>query len=567
MTRLPQVGGDEGDWGNILNDFLLTSHNSDGTLKVQPDIDDAKGKADTAVQSVNNVSGPNVTLSAATLGAMKTDASNASAGALANLGGEPAGLSQATWSQIQNLITSAVNGATPTATVPNQVAQPTIGATASTSVTITWLAPADGGSAITGYSLRYQPVSGNWTATSVVGTSYTITGLTASTSYNVQVAAINSVGTGDYSASAPFTTSAVSVSTSTYSLAIQASQNGTGQTRILSLGDSIAEGEGASARANRWLDQLIPAIRTTNGISGSGLGLTAAGGFGTYLNVSSSWRYPTTTSGSTSGPSWFLTQGNRGLQLNSDGASVTWSSVVGDSFDLVYCGTASDPSYGQLAVTIDGTTTTFDPSTAGYLPGSIKHFSLGSAGTHSVTVKAVGGIDLIDGIVVYNGDYANGVTYWDCSHSGYTAAQFAENTDYQIGWQQFLPHLVLDEQLGGNDFLNYGTPPSQVASQLADRITSYKALASNPTIVLVIPLFGPSVWSATVNGYTINDYINACIAVANTAGIAIYDSRTDFPSPPQSWFTQEDTSSEYIHPNDTGYTEMTQSLNAFLATL
>ncbi len=33
MARLPQPGGDNGDWGNILNDFLLQTHNADGALK------------------------------------------------------------------------------------------------------------------------------------------------------------------------------------------------------------------------------------------------------------------------------------------------------------------------------------------------------------------------------------------------------------------------------------------------------------------------------------------------------------------------------------------------------
>jgi len=33
MTRLPQPGGDYGDWGQILNDFLLQSHNTDGSIK------------------------------------------------------------------------------------------------------------------------------------------------------------------------------------------------------------------------------------------------------------------------------------------------------------------------------------------------------------------------------------------------------------------------------------------------------------------------------------------------------------------------------------------------------
>lgn len=39
MSRLPQPGGDAGAWGTILNDFLATAHNTDGSLKnnvVQP---------------------------------------------------------------------------------------------------------------------------------------------------------------------------------------------------------------------------------------------------------------------------------------------------------------------------------------------------------------------------------------------------------------------------------------------------------------------------------------------------------------------------------------------------
>jgi hypothetical protein len=33
MARLPQPGGDNGAWGDILNDFLGVEHNTDGTLK------------------------------------------------------------------------------------------------------------------------------------------------------------------------------------------------------------------------------------------------------------------------------------------------------------------------------------------------------------------------------------------------------------------------------------------------------------------------------------------------------------------------------------------------------
>lgn len=40
MARLPIPGGDKGNWGTILNDFLTQSHKSDGKLK-----DDSVGAA------------------------------------------------------------------------------------------------------------------------------------------------------------------------------------------------------------------------------------------------------------------------------------------------------------------------------------------------------------------------------------------------------------------------------------------------------------------------------------------------------------------------------------------
>lgn len=33
MTRLPTPGGDDGNWGTILNDYLSQSHNTDGSIK------------------------------------------------------------------------------------------------------------------------------------------------------------------------------------------------------------------------------------------------------------------------------------------------------------------------------------------------------------------------------------------------------------------------------------------------------------------------------------------------------------------------------------------------------
>ncbi len=55
MPRLPQPGGDEGNWGAILNDYLSQAHNTDGTLKTASI---SESQLDTAVQAkLNSVAG------------------------------------------------------------------------------------------------------------------------------------------------------------------------------------------------------------------------------------------------------------------------------------------------------------------------------------------------------------------------------------------------------------------------------------------------------------------------------------------------------------------------------
>lgn len=53
MTRLPTPGSDDGQWGNILNDFLLTEHDADGGLKLRTD-GTLDAKEDTANKGQSN---------------------------------------------------------------------------------------------------------------------------------------------------------------------------------------------------------------------------------------------------------------------------------------------------------------------------------------------------------------------------------------------------------------------------------------------------------------------------------------------------------------------------------
>lgn len=70
MSRLPIVNGDDGSWGNILNDYLLQAHNADGTLKANSVTSGTIApnsimKADIGLGNVDNTSDANKPISTA----------------------------------------------------------------------------------------------------------------------------------------------------------------------------------------------------------------------------------------------------------------------------------------------------------------------------------------------------------------------------------------------------------------------------------------------------------------------------------------------------------------------
>ena len=79
---------------------------------------------------------------------------------------------------------------------------PTVTAISSTRLQVSWDAPANHGPPITDYDYRYREPSDDWTEvtnTTITGTTVEITGLAASTSYDVEVRATNAEGTSDWS--------------------------------------------------------------------------------------------------------------------------------------------------------------------------------------------------------------------------------------------------------------------------------------------------------------------------------------------------------------------------------
>jgi hypothetical protein len=90
--------------------------------------------------------------------------------------------------------------------VPGTPAAPTITVTSATAATVTWVAPSDPGSAITGYQVNDDNTTTATIGTDVCASSETsttvtcsVTGLTTGDTYTFTVAAINTAGTGTFS--------------------------------------------------------------------------------------------------------------------------------------------------------------------------------------------------------------------------------------------------------------------------------------------------------------------------------------------------------------------------------
>ena len=105
---------------------------------------------------------------------------------------------------------SSTADATTATTVPGAPDSLTATASGSTTIDLSWTAPADnGGSAVTGYRIEVSPDgTTNWTelVADTAATAYAHTGLAAGTTRHYRVSAINSVGTGLPSSTADATT-------------------------------------------------------------------------------------------------------------------------------------------------------------------------------------------------------------------------------------------------------------------------------------------------------------------------------------------------------------------------
>ena len=135
---------------------------------------------------------------------------------------------------------------------PDTPTAPTVTPASSTSLQASWDAPSNPGPPITDYDYRYRGPTGPWTEvtnTTIRETTATITGLTASTSYDVEVRASNAEGTSGWSNSGFGTTN----------------EPGANNLPVFDEGTSTTRSVSASAQAGASIGQPVEATDADSG--------------------------------------------------------------------------------------------------------------------------------------------------------------------------------------------------------------------------------------------------------------------------------------------------------------
>lgn len=336
--------------------------------------------------------------------------------------------------------------------------------------------------------------------------------------------------------------------------------------RWVAVGDSITEGQGATTRANRYVQKALGLFRAAAGVGGGGVGFVPPA-YATYNDgAGSNWGSAGITSAGTIAQAQFIGLGYRARQLDASG-TVTWA-VTGTGVDIWY---ASFSGGGSFTWAIDGGTTTAVNTNGTYSQMKVP-VTFGTTGSHTVTVTRTAGTVYIGGITVYDGDATGGVTVYDAGHTGIDSTQYVGLSTISSGttpdyatqlatWQAIGPKLLTVE-LGLNDYLNNTATPAQLQTHVRQIVTDTKAMGATPLIIIA---YTPTPGLAVV-GQTLawSDYASALRTIATTdPSVGLLDLTATMPQATTSGtgFYQPDG----LHPNDVGHAEVARQLATMLS--
>jgi lysophospholipase L1-like esterase len=296
---------------------------------------------------------------------------------------------------------------------------------------------------------------------------------------------------------------------------------------VLLLGDSIAEGYGASSRATWWAELVRAELQSHWGGAGSGYHPVAPASPFTFPSI---W---TPTGGRASS--------DAGIGLRSHvltpGSGPLIARIATSRFDLVY---GAGPTGGVMQVSVDGQVVARVDTTAP--EGETRRWSSGTlvAGEHIVTVDAVASPGdaprrvVVEGLVTT--DATEGVRVWNGGHAGFGTSHFAAAR----GWERSValadPELVI-VTLGTNDYSQ--VTATEFAANLSLIVDRIRAAASGPVSIALMPMWK----SVGRESDRYEAYVLAQRRLAEAEGLALMDLSRD-----DARILTDDGK----HPNDAG---------------
>lgn len=332
------------------------------------------------------------------------------------------------------------------------------------------------------------------------------------------------------------------------------------------IGDSITEGQGATAMANRWTSRATRALRTAyptlaNGSSG-GLGFIpvlnsgettftwpvtrTAGSASTYIGVGPTRLASSMNSGNTPTFQWTAPAGTTSVKI------MYFDSSVAGSFS--YKVNSGATTTVTNANTGDGKLTAAVPITGGQV----------------LTIAWVSGNAFVEGIVHYAGDESSGITLHSCGHFGWNSGtgtsgwmQAAAGFDWRPSVAALIPSggavaIMLgtnDSEPAGGNFTGQQFQASLQA--LVTYLRGYSGLTNKP-LLLVIP-YQPNVTTVDPGGWAAYAAAIRAVAAANIATYVI-DLNYRLPSVASGGGLYADT----VHPSDLGHGLIGETVGAAL---
>jgi lysophospholipase L1-like esterase len=321
---------------------------------------------------------------------------------------------------------------------------------------------------------------------------------------------------------------------------------------IVVIGDSITEGQGATAFTNRWVTQANRAIRAAYPTTVSG----ASGGLG-FIPIQSSgetsYTWPVTlASGS---PGVFDLGPVRACADITGTTSFTWTAPPGTtSVQIMYYDAGFSGSFTWKIGSGSTTTVTNASGLVDLLTASIP-----ISGGQVLTIAWASGEVLLDGIVHYAGDEASGITFHGCGHYGWSTTDWLGAEDDGLNWQQcysVLNPVAVAIMLGVNDAstsagnLSAATFGSNLASLISGIRGGATTLAALPLL-----LIAPYAASETYNdagGWPAYVAAARAVAGADTVGAHMIDLSYPLPTVASSWHSGA-LYADTVHPSDLGH--------------